>query len=43
MPYTLPVAPTAWKIATPADFQALAEELSGRDLDALFDEWVYGE
>jgi aminopeptidase N len=32
-----------WKIATPADFQALAEELSGRDLDALFDEWVYGE
>jgi hypothetical protein len=32
-----------WRIATPADFQALAEELSGRDLDALFNEWVYGE
>jgi aminopeptidase N len=32
-----------WKIATPADFQALAEEVSGQDLDALFKEWVYGE
>jgi hypothetical protein len=32
-----------WKIAMPADFQALAEEVSGRDLDALFDEWVYGQ
>ena len=32
-----------WKIATPPDFQALAEEVSGRDLDALFAEWVYGE
>jgi hypothetical protein len=32
-----------WRIATPADFQALAEELSGRDLDAMFNEWVYGE
>jgi aminopeptidase N len=32
-----------WRIATPADFQALAEEISGKDLDALFNEWVYGE
>ncbi len=32
-----------WKIATPAEFQALAEEVSGRDLDALFNEWVYGQ
>ncbi len=23
--------------------QALAEEISGKDLDALFNEWVYGE
>ena len=26
--------------ATTADFQALAEEISGRDLAAFFDEWV---
>jgi aminopeptidase N len=32
-----------WRIATPADFQALAEEVSGKDLDALFNEWVYGQ
>ncbi len=32
-----------WKIATPADFQALAEEVSGKDLDELFNEWVYGQ
>lgn len=32
-----------WRIATPADFQALAEEVAGKDLDALFDEWVYGK
>jgi aminopeptidase N len=31
-----------WKIATPAGFQALAEEVSGRDLDALFGKWVEG-
>jgi aminopeptidase N len=29
-----------WRIATPADFQALAEEVSGKDLDAMFAEWV---
>jgi hypothetical protein len=29
-----------WRIATPADFQSLAEEVSGKDLDALFAEWV---
>lgn len=32
-----------WRIATPADFQAVAEEVAGRDLDALFNEWVYGK
>jgi aminopeptidase N len=32
-----------WRIAAPADFQALAEEISGKDLDALFNEWVYGQ
>jgi hypothetical protein len=32
-----------WEIATPADFQALAEEVSGRDLDALFAQWVEGK
>jgi hypothetical protein len=31
-----------WRIATPADFQALAEEVAGRDLAPLFDEWVRG-
>lgn len=29
-----------WRIATPADLQAVAEEVSGKDLDALFAEWV---
>jgi hypothetical protein len=29
-----------WRTATPADFQALAEEVSGKDLDALFAKWV---
>jgi len=31
----------AWGIATPSDFQALAEEVAGQDLDPLFAEWVY--
>jgi aminopeptidase N len=31
----------SWDIATPAEFQALAEEVSGQNLDALFAEWVY--
>jgi aminopeptidase N len=31
----------AWGIATPAGFQALAEEVSGQDLSALFTEWIY--
>ncbi len=31
----------AWRIATPAGFQKLAEEVSGQDLNALFDAWVY--
>ena len=31
-----------WQVATPAEFQALAEEIAGRDLSALFDEWVGG-
>jgi hypothetical protein len=31
-----------WKVATPAEFQALAEEIAGRDLSALFNEWVGG-
>ena len=29
-----------WGMATPADFHALAEEVSGKDLDALFAQWV---
>jgi hypothetical protein len=33
---------TRWGIATPDRFQALAEEVSGQDLDDLFLEWVYG-
>lgn len=32
-----------WRIATPAEFQALAEEVSDKDLDGLFREWVYGQ
>ncbi len=31
-----------WGIATPARFEALAEEVSGQDLSDLFAEWVYG-
>jgi hypothetical protein len=31
----------AWRIATPAEFQQLAEEVSGQDLRSLFDAWVY--
>jgi hypothetical protein len=30
-----------WGIATPTEFQALAEKVSGQNLDALFAEWVY--
>ena len=32
-----------WHIATPAEFRALAEEVSGRNLGALFEEWVEGK
>jgi hypothetical protein len=32
-----------WQVATPADFQALAEKVSGKDLDALFAKWVEGK
>jgi aminopeptidase N len=32
-----------WEMATPADFQALAEEVSGKDLEALFTKWVVGK
>ena len=32
-----------WEIATPAGFQALAEEVSGKDLEALFSKWVEGK
>jgi hypothetical protein len=32
-----------WEIATPADFQALAEEVSERNLAALFTQWVGGQ
>jgi hypothetical protein len=31
-----------WRIVTPAEFRALAEEVSGKDLGALFGEWVEG-
>jgi hypothetical protein len=31
----------SWRIATSRDFQALAERVSGEDLSALFDKWVY--
>jgi aminopeptidase N len=31
----------AWRVATPQEFQALAETVSGQDLGALFDKWVY--
>jgi hypothetical protein len=29
-----------WRIAAPAEFRALAEEIAGRKLDALFTKWV---
>ena len=32
-----------WRIATPAEFRALAEEVSGKDLGALFAQWVEGK
>jgi len=32
-----------WEMATPADFKALAEEVSGTNLDALFAKWVEGK
>ncbi len=32
-----------WRIATPADFQALASEVSGRDLDRMFKRWLEGK
>jgi hypothetical protein len=31
----------AWRVATPADFQSLAEKTSGQPLSKLFAEWVY--
>ena len=33
----------AHSVASTADFIAAAEEVSGRELDALFDAWLYGE
>ena len=30
-----------WTIATPAQFQALASQIAGQNLDQLFNEWVY--
>ncbi len=30
-----------WTIATPAEFQALASQIAGQNLDQLFNEWVY--
>jgi hypothetical protein len=30
-----------WSIATPEQFQALANKISGQNLDQLFNEWVY--
>jgi len=32
----------AYRSATTADFQSVAEEVAGRDLDWFFAEWVYG-
>ncbi|PKO21522.1 MAG: hypothetical protein CVU38_14290 [Chloroflexi bacterium HGW-Chloroflexi-1] len=32
-----------WRIATPAEFQALTEEVAGRDLSGLFKDWVEGK
>jgi len=33
----------AYNVATTEDFQAVAEEISGQDLDYFFSEWIYGE
>lgn len=33
----------AWGTATTENFKAIAEEISGRDLDVFFDEWIYRE
>ena len=33
----------AYSVAATADFIAAAEDVSGRELDALFDAWLYGE
>jgi hypothetical protein len=32
-----------WRIATPEQFQTLATEIAGKDLNMLFSEWVYPE
>jgi aminopeptidase N len=31
----------AWRVASSEEFQALAETVSGQELDALFEKWVY--
>lgn len=36
-------AAQAWDIASPAEFRALAEEVGGAEVGALFAEWVDGE
>jgi hypothetical protein len=36
------LATYAWRIATPEDFRALAEQVSGQDLSALFAHWLEG-
>lgn len=33
----------AWRVANSGEFQALAESVSGQDLSALFNKWVYPE
>ncbi len=30
-----------WKVGTPAQFQALASRIAGKNLDQLFNSWVY--
>jgi aminopeptidase N len=32
-----------WRIATPDDFLEVAESISGRDLDPLFNRWILGK
>jgi hypothetical protein len=32
-----------WRVATPAEFRALAEEVAGRNLGALFGQWIEGK